>query len=233
MQKKIQQMLKPFSPIWNGKLGTVRVTNRRIDLKEGTRPVHCQQYRTGPKSREIQQSKVDKMLKAGVIEPACSEWASPVVLVPKSDGSLRFCVDYRWLNALTVEDTYPLPRMDECLDSLGEAKFFTTLDCNSGYCQIPVAEQDQHKTAFTCHAGCYEFCRMPFGLFNAPAMFQRTVDILLAGCRWRSCMVYLGDVIVYSNALEEHLQHVKEVLTVLRDAGLSLKLKKCNFSSKL
>ena len=140
------------------------MTNHRIDLKEGTRPVHCQPYRAGPKSREIQQSEVDKMLKAGFIEPACSEWASLVVLVPKSDGSLPFCVDYRMLNALTVKNTYPLPQIDEFLDSLGEAKFFTTLDCNSEYWQISVAKQDRHKTAFTCDAGFYQFCKMPFAL---------------------------------------------------------------------
>ena len=232
MHQKVHQMLKPFSSVWNGELGTVTVTKHLIDLQEGTRPVHCQPYRTGPKSRENQQSEVDKTLKTGVIEPGCSEWASPVVLSPKSDVSLRFCVDYRRLNALTVKETYPLPGMDECLDSLGEANFLTTLDCNSRYWQIPISEQDRHKTAFTCHAGCYQFCRMPFGLCNAPATFQRTVDILLAGYMWRSCLLYIEDVIVFSSSLEEQLQHVKEVLAFLRKKGLSLKLKKWNFSSK-
>jgi len=93
------------------------------------------------------------MLKKGIIEPATSEWASPIVLVPKKDGQLRFCVDYRRLNDITVSDTYPLPRMDDCIDSLGDANVFSTLDCNSGYWQIPVAEQDRDKTTFTSHMG--------------------------------------------------------------------------------
>ena len=120
------------------------------------------------------------MLRDGVIEPSQSAWALPVVLVPKSDGSLRFCVDYRRLNALTIRDSYPLPRMDDCIDSLGSATIFSTLDCNAGYWQLPVAERDRQKTAFVCHSGLFQYIRMPFGLKNAPASFQRTLDILLA-----------------------------------------------------
>ena len=122
-----------------------------------------------------------------------------------------------------------LPRMEDCLDSLGEAKYFTTLDCNSGYWKIPVSEEDRSKTAFTCHEGCFELCRMPFGLCNSPATFQRTVDMLLSGYRWRTCLVYLDDIIVFSNTKEDHLTHVREILTILKDAGFSLKLRKCNF----
>jgi Reverse transcriptase (RNA-dependent DNA polymerase) len=169
------------------------------------------------------------MLKAGVIEPAASEWASPVVLVPKPDGSMRFCVDYRKLNAITVRYTYPPPRMDECIDSLGDANIFTTLDCNSGYWQIPVAPEDMDKTTFTSHEGTFRFCRMPFGLWNAPATFQGVVDIVLSGLTWNSCLVYLDDIIVYSASMEEHLAHLDEALTILGQAGLSLKLAKCHF----
>jgi Reverse transcriptase (RNA-dependent DNA polymerase) len=108
------------------------------------------------------------MLELDVIEPSMSEWASPVVLVPKPDGSLRFCVDYRKLNSITERDVYPLPRMDDCLDSLGDAQVFSTLDANYGYLQVKVEEKDRDKTSFTCHAGTYKFKRMPFGLVNAP-----------------------------------------------------------------
>jgi hypothetical protein len=105
-------------------------------------------------------------------------------MVPKPDGSLRFCVDYRKLNAITVSDTYPLPRINECIDSLGEAAIFTTLDCNSGYWQIPVEPADRDKTTFTSHYGIYRFIRLPFGLRNAPGTFQRAVDIILSGPAW-------------------------------------------------
>ena len=122
--------------------------------------------------------------------------------------------------------------MDECLDSLGEAQYFTTLDANNGYWQIPVAEEDRDKTTFTCHAGTYRFLRMPFGLCNAPATFQRAMDILLAGIRWKSCLVYLDDIIIFSKEVDEHIKHVEQVLEKLQSARVSLKLKKCKFFAK-
>ena len=140
------------------------------------------------------------MLRDGVIERSKPHWASPVVLAAKKDGTLRLCVDYRRLNAVTIRDSYPIPRMDECIDSLGEATVFTTLDCNSGYWQIPVSRRDIAKTAFVGHSGLYQFRRMPFGLTNAPATFQRTLDILLAGYRWSSCLVHL-DMLSCSHGL--------------------------------
>ena len=173
------------------------------------------------------------MLTAGVIEPATTEWASPVVLVAKTDGTLRFCVDYRKLNALTVKDSYPLPRIDEYLDTLGDTAIFSTLECNSGYWQIPVAEADRDKTTFTCREHCYRFKRMPFGLCNAPVTFQRTLDILLARLRWKSCLIYLDDIIVFSRSIEDHFKHLGKILAILKEAGLSLKLKKCNFFTKI
>jgi Reverse transcriptase (RNA-dependent DNA polymerase)/RNase H-like domain found in reverse transcriptase len=118
--------------------------------------------------------------------------------------------------------------MDECIDSLGDANVFTTLDFNSGYWQIPVAPEDKDETTFTSHEGTYKFCRMPFGLRNTPATFQRVVDIVLSGLTWKSCLVYLDDIIIYSASMEDHLVHLDEVLTLLGKAGLSLKLTKCH-----
>ena len=138
------------------------------------------------------------MLEARVVEPATSEWASPVVLVPKKDGSPRFCIDYRRLNAKTEADLYPLPRMDDCLDLLGDAGIFSTFDCNSGYWQISVATEDRDKTTFITHMGTFRHVRMPFGLRNAQATFQRALDIILSGVRWQTSLIYLDDVIVFS-----------------------------------
>jgi RNase H-like domain found in reverse transcriptase/Reverse transcriptase (RNA-dependent DNA polymerase) len=169
------------------------------------------------------------MLKAEVIEPSTSEWAIPIVLVTKPDGSTRFCVDYRRLNAVTVRDLYPLPCMDECIDSLGEAKIFTTLDCNSGYWQIPARPEDREKTTFTSHEGLCWFLHMPLGLRNAPATFKRFVDITLSGLTWKICLVYLDDIIVFSKTPTEHMALLDAVLHRLYRAGLTLNLKKCHF----
>jgi hypothetical protein len=114
-------MLEKHRSMWNGKLGQVHSTAHRIDFLPGQKPVQCQPYRAGPKSRTLESAEIQRMLKSEVIEPETSEWASPIVLVAKPDGSTRFCVDYRWLNAVTVRDSYPLPRMDECIESLGDA----------------------------------------------------------------------------------------------------------------
>jgi Reverse transcriptase (RNA-dependent DNA polymerase) len=169
------------------------------------------------------------MLRAEVIEPATSEWASPIVLVAKPDGSTRSCVDYRRLNAVTVRDSYPLPRMDECIDSLGDAKICTTLDCYSGYWQIPVRPEDRDKTTFYSHEGIYWFLRIPFGLRNSPATFHRFVDITLSGLTWKTCLAYLDDIIVFSKTPAEHVAHLDAVLHRLYRAGLTLNLKKCHF----
>jgi len=229
LRPSIIEMLRKHSVMWSGQLGELSVTTHRIDLQPGAKPVYQAPYRAGAKAREIEREEVERMLKADVIEPAISEWASPVVLITKKDGSVRFCVDYRKLNALTVKDSYPLPRMDECLDSLGDAVVFSTLDCNSGYWQIPIDLKDRDKTAFVSHCGVHRFKRMPFGLCNAPATFQRALDMLLAKVKWVNALVYLDDVIVYSKSVEEHIEHLDHVLELLRGAGATLKLKKCHF----
>ena len=133
-------------------------------------------------------------------------------------------MDYRRLNALTIRDTYPLPRTDDYLDSLADVQFFTTLDCKSGYWQLPIAEKDRQKTAFVSHASHYQWVRMSVGLMNAPASVERTVDIILSRFRWKSYLVYLDEVIILSKSLDDHLRQVRDIHTTLREAGLSLNL---------
>ena len=215
--------------MWSGKLGCINATAHRITLEPGTRPIRSMPYRQGPAARTFVKKEIDKMLEANVIEPAASEWASPVVLAPKKDGTLRFCVDYRRLNAVTIPDTYPLPRMDDCIDSLGDATIFTTLDANSGYWQLPLDPDDRDKSTFTTFLGTFRFLRMRFGLRNAPATFQRALDIILSGVRWQTCLVYIDDVIIFSRTIEDHFVHLDHVLTLLRNAGITLKLSKCTF----
>ncbi|CAN8066841.1 unnamed protein product [Agarophyton chilense] len=167
--------------MWSGRLNTIRATTHRIDLQNDARPQFQHPYRTGLKGRKIVADEMEMMRKAQVIEPVPpnqSEWASPLFLVAKKDGSIRFFVDYRKLNVVTKRDSYPIPHMDDCLDSLGEAVVFTTLDTNSGYWQIALAEDARALTIFTTHEGLFRFTRMPFGLKNAPATFQRGMDII-------------------------------------------------------
>jgi Reverse transcriptase (RNA-dependent DNA polymerase) len=133
------------------------------------------------------------MLAEGIIEPATSEWSSPVVLVSKRDGGMRFCVDYRKLNLLTERDVYPLPRLDECVDSLGDAVVFLTLDANSGYWQVSMHPDDRDKTTFTCHFGIFRFKRMPFGFRSAPPTFRSAMDVILSGVRRQKCLCHLDD----------------------------------------
>ena len=146
----------------------------------------------------------------------------------KKDGSLRLCVDYRRLNAMTRADAYPMPRIEDMIDQLGKAKYLTTLDLTKGYWQVPVAEEDRPKTTFTTPFGLFQFLRMPFGLQGAPATFQRMIDRLLQGLG-QFANAYLDDVVIFSESWEEHLRHIETVLTRLRESGLTAKPRKCQF----
>lgn len=223
------KMLAKHQTMWDGHLGNVKATRHYIELTPDAKTAHQPPYRAGPKQRMHEREEVDKMLDLGVIEPSTSEWAAPVVFAPKKDGSLRFCVDYRRLNAVTVRDSYPIPRMDECIDSLGDERVFSTLDCNSGYWQVQIPEQDRDKTTFVTHHGLFQYTHMPFGLRNAPATFQRAMDIVLSSVKWNFCLVYLDDIVVFSPDAKRHIEHLDHVLTLLRQAGLTIKLKKCYF----
>ena len=230
MRTKILTMLTKHEDMWTtGRLGEITATEHRITLEPGTKPIQSMPYRQGPAMRTKAKAEIRKMRDAGVIEPATSEWASPIVLVPKKDRSLRFCVDYRRLNAKTIPDAYPLPRIDDCLDSLGDAEIFPTLDFNAGYWQVPVAPEDRDKTTFMSYLGTLRYTRMPFGLRNAPVTFQSALDIILSGIRWQSCQIYLDDVTVFSRSTDEHLRHVDAILTLLGRAGIRLKLTKYSF----
>ena len=170
---------------------------------------------------------VSDMKELGIVQPSSSPWASPVVLVPKKDGTLRFCIDYRRLNSVTQKDVYPLPRVDDILVALGESKFFSSLDLASGYWQIELDEDARKKSAFTTYNGLFEFVRMPFGLCNAPATFQRLMQRVLSGLEYQCCFIYLDDILVASKTFDDHLTHLREVFSRLRSSNLRLKPRKC------
>ena len=178
-------------------------------------------------------AQVQQMLTSGVICPSNSPWSSPVVMVKKKDGSLRFCVYFRQLNAATIKDAHPLPRIDDLLDALHGARWFSTLDLKSGYWQVPIQGWDKERTAFRTSGGqLFEFNQVPFGLCNSPITFSRLMDCILAGLHWETCLFFLDDIIVFAATWEEHLDHLLEVFERLRHSKLKLGAEKCTFAAK-
>ena len=181
-------------------LGRTFLVHHKVDT--GDSPPIKQAPRRIPFSRrKVVEELIADMKKKGIIQPSVSAWASPIVLVPKRDDTLRFCVDYRKLNAVTKKDVYPLPRINDILDTLGKSRYFTTLDLASGFWQIEMDPATREKSAFTTHCGLFEFVRMPFGMCNAPATFQRLMQLILAGIEWKYCFVYLDDI--YTSLFED------------------------------
>ena len=167
------------------------------------------------------------MSSQGLIEPSESPWASPIVLVRKKDGGLRFCVDYRALNNITRKDSYPLPRIDDTLDTLAGMNWFSTLDLKSGYWQVEMDPLDKEKTAFTTGRGLWQFKVMTFGLCNAPATFERLMERLLANLPLQTALVYLDDILIPGRTFSHHLTNLREVFQRLRAAKLKLSPQKC------
>ncbi|UYV78763.1 hypothetical protein LAZ67_16002676 [Cordylochernes scorpioides] len=233
-KEKLRNLLKNYTDIFEfSKRKQFKDVNVKHRINTGDHlPTKQRPYRVAPRERQIIQDEVNKMEKLDIIQPSESPWASPVVLIRKKDGSWRFCVDYRRLNKITKKDVYPLPRIDDTLDCLRGARFYSSMDLQSGYWQIDVEESDREKTAFITPDGLYEFKVMPFGLCNAPATFERMIDNLLKGLKWTICLCYLDDIIVFSDGFEEHLRRLQLVLNCLKKAGLCLNSKKCKFGAK-
>ena len=233
-QQQLNELFKEFQDVFSqgdDDLGNTPLLKHGIETHG---PPLRQPYRwQNPAVRREEMAQVQQMLSSNVIRPSNSPLASPVVMVRKKDGSLRFCVDFRQLNAATVKNAHPLPRIDDLLDALHGAKWFSTLDLKSGYWQVPIAEQDKEKTAFRTSSGqLFEFNQVPFGLCNAPATFSRLMDRVLAGLHWETCLFYLDDIIVFSSTWEEHLARLREVFERLRHAKLKLGATKCTFAAK-
>ena len=229
--KKAIEMLHRNKEVFassKGDLGCTSTTYHRIFTTDDV-PVTERHRRIPPNQYQEVQQHLQDLLEKGVIRPSESNYASPIVLVRKKSGDLRMCVDYRKLNQKTKRDQYPLPRIEESLEALQGAKYFSTIDLASAYNQVEVAHQDRHKTAFTTPMGLFEYNRMPFGLQNAPATFQRLMQGVFRNDILQTMMVYLDDIIVFSSTIEEHLERLESVFKKLQQHGLKIESSKCQF----
>ena len=230
-KEQITEILDKYPKLFDEKIdfGIKTDIKHRIILEENTRPITRHPYRVNGNLREIISKQIEEMLKDEIIEKSSSPWASPVILVKKKNGTYRFVVDYRALNSVTIKDSYPLPLITSCIDALTGSKFFTTLDLKSGYWQLSVDEVDREKTGFITPDGLYHFKKMPFGLSNSPASFQRAMDSILNKLKWIECLVYLDDVLIFSENFAEHLHRLDNVLKTLNNSNIKLQNQKCKF----
>ena len=213
-------------------LGRTSLVQHEIDTGEA-KPVSKRFYRTSPMKRNEIDRQVEELLQLGLVRPSSSEWSSPVVLVAKSDGSWRLCCDYRQLNAVTRPHSYPLPRLEDVWDAIGEcgARVLSTLDMSNGFWQFAMDPDSIHKTAFVTPNGQFEWNVLPYGLRNSPVTFMRTVHQALHGLIFKCCLIYVDDIICYSANMTDHLKHLKLIFERLKEAGLKLNPRKCHFAA--
>uniref|UniRef100_A0A3B3XS13 ribonuclease H n=1 Tax=Poecilia mexicana TaxID=48701 RepID=A0A3B3XS13_9TELE len=221
------QLIKSHSDLFADVPSCTHLIEHDIEVGD-VQPIKQQFYRVNPDKRKHLDAEVDYMLKNGIAQASCSSWSSPCLLVPKSDKTYRFCSDFRKVNSITKPDSYPLPRMDDCIDQIGNAKFISKIDLLKGYWQVPLTKRAQEISAFITPSGLYSYNVLPFGLRNAPATFQRLMNKVV-GCL-DGCSVYLDDVVVYSDSWSSHMERLTALFDRLRDARLTVNLAKCDFA---
>ena len=213
-------------------LGHFTALTHTIPLIENAQPFRDKMRRTPVSFEKEEEKTLNAMLEAGVIQPSTSPWASAPVLVRKKEGGVRWCLDYRHLNDLTIKDQYPLPLISSCYDTLQGNVFMSTLDLAAGYWQIDIAPEDREKTAFITKYGLFEHRRMSMGLCNAPSTFQRAMNLVLRGLTWKTVLAFLDDILVLGKSFEDHLKNLREVMERLQTYNLKLKPRKCIFFQK-
>jgi hypothetical protein len=230
----ISNLLNRFHTLFEApsSLPPPRPHDHRIHLIPDSSPVNVRPYRYPYYQKAEIEKQIAEMLQSGMIRPSRSPFSSLVLLVKKKDGSWRCCIDYRALNAITIKDRFPMPTIDELLDDLGSASWFSKLDLRQGFHQIRMHEDDIPKTAFRTHQGHYEYRVMPFGLSNAPSTFQAAMNDLLRPFLRRFVAVFFDDILVYSVSIEDHAQHLEQVFSTLLSAQFYLKQSKCLFAQR-
>jgi len=230
----IQSLIDKYSVIFEEPQGLPpsRPCDHAIPLTAGAQPFVIRPYRYSPALKSEIEQQVSKMLQDGIIQHSTSPFSSSIVMTKKKDGSWRFCVDYRFLNALTLKRKFPLPIVDEFLDELSHASWFTKLDLRSGFHQILLKAGDAYKTAFSTHFGQYEFLVMPFGVTGGPGSFQAAMNSTLAPLLRRCALVFLDDILVYSTTWEDHLAHIEAVFQLLAKDSWKVKPNKCTFAQR-
>lgn len=228
---ELKQLLNQYSNFFVEGIPTGRVSSGQLEIKlvDPSRTVQRRPYRMSSDEREVVRQIIKELLNAGVIRESCSPFASPILLVKKKDGSDRLCVDYRELNSNTVPDRYPLPLIGDQIQRLAGAEYFTSLDMASGYHQIPVHPDSIERTAFVTPDGQFEYVTMPFGLRNAPSVYQRAINKALGNLTETFAVCYIDDIIIPSKTIKEGLERLHLVLEALTKSGFSLNLKKCAF----
>ncbi|KAL4379488.1 hypothetical protein GQ457_02G040490 [Hibiscus cannabinus] len=228
---EMRNLLDQFEDIFHepSQLPPRRDIAHHINLQEGTDPINVRPYRYAHFQKAEIEKQVHDMLKSGLIRPSTSPFSSPVLLVKKKDGSWRFCTDYRALSAVTIKDRFPIPTVDDMLDELYGATYFTKIDLRAGYLQVRVHEPDIHKTAFRTHNGHFEYLVMPFGLCNAPSTFQAIMNFIFRPYLRKFILVFFDDILIYSLDWNMHLEHVKIAFEILRQHCFFIKFSKCAF----
>ena len=233
-KKQIANLLGKYGDIVSkdeNDLGRTGIIKHRIYI-DNTRPIKQAMHRVPVHMQDEIDRKIDLMLDNDIIQPSASPLASAIVLVKMKDGSRHFCIDYRRLNDVTIKDAYPLPRIDESLDQLAGSKWFSCLDLSAGYWQVEVEPEDRQKTALITRHGLFEFNVMPFGLCNAPATFERLMELVLSGLHWQICLIYLDNIIIFGKTFSEMTKNLDMVLERFAQAGLKLKSQKCQLFKK-
>ena len=207
---QLAALLQPYKDVIMDAPGLTTALEHTINTKDAS-PIRTAQYRLAPAWKEQLREEISALRAASILEPSLSPWSSPILPVRKKEGGIRLCVDFRRINTITVPDPYLMPRIDEIIDTLAEAKFLSTLDLNKVFHQVPLRSQDKPKTTFCTSWGKFQYTRMPFGLRGAPAMFQRLMDEAVDDHLDYS-RAYLDDIVVFSTSWNQHLQHLTEII---------------------